>query len=1177
MRMKHTAFRHALAWWSPLLDSVLPIFVTFFTVLASAQQVSAAERGAQALNFQKVASWPDQPRSPVLEVAVHGQYAYLAIGDGGLLVLDVKDPASPEWIGHHFEGQHVKMVRVHNDHLYAATSQHRGSHFQETGEHRGRLHILSLESPENPSEIATYSLGADIRCLDFEGNRLLIGEGEIHSQTAIRSLDVSDPSNPTLIDIIQLKYGRDDVIVPDTIRSVGDQFYVSPGGYIYISDWENTQFLNVAGVSYAGGILRGWQVEGPYVFATHRNFNRTDSNQSNLVDTLSVFDTSDVSNPSLVASLNFSVFPINNTSNGSYGIDGGYEGLSIQDGYAYVCTGIQGLAVIDISNPAQPVFINRIDTPGNATHLEIKNGLAYVADSYGGLQIIDIKDPNQMSILGQFETGLTPRQFISDGDKGIMFSTDHRKHHALIEFLDLSSSSSPQKVGEYQVPYAVDALEYSNDLLFIVGKENRILKLETLDASNPESLQCLSRITLPIEIWLSPPPKILHHPERHHLYVAGLMSEPLSNRFRGHLNKIDISNPAKPQIIEQIITDGNAVTGGLFIDGNHLYQNSFVYGGTDQLDSFPTDSPLDGSSSGTAILPANDWKNDARRVGGLHVSEGKAFVGLGQHGFAVVDVNDPTNPELRSDHTAQGEVLDLTTYQDYLLTAEGEYGVNIYDVSDHDVPHHLGSIATLGPAAYVGMSNRYVYVLEQGFGLAAYSMVKKGVKLIQQPESLSLASGDRATIQLKAFADAPLSYQWYLGETGDTSQPLATETQSTLTTDPITKQERYWVRVTDGQASIDSDTAILTPIPRTRIELIGRWPEDPTTFTRPGFSTDVAVSGPYIYLADGFDGLRILNASDLTVPKIVGHYSSNIHQVAIEKNRLHVNGRIYELLNINNPIAPTQEVMVTESDEVMLPSGDFVFMGGENGWNALNLQNPMRAGGVWPSNELSQNETWNIRGIATSGTYAAASQGWGGIQILDITSPTSPNLLTSYYPNASVQDLAWKNSWIIAAHGDLFTGLELIDMSDPANPKQSASITEPHAHKVAFMESSYAAVTGKGLSVFDYGDPSRLIKVSSDDSDFDTYGLEIHGDLAYVAAGKDGLLIYRITPELKLNPPSIETDGVRLSWLGAPGILLQQTATMPVPNWTDVPDTEGASKILIPFDQASHWYQLIKR
>ena len=1108
---------------------------------------------------------------------MHGQYAYLAIGDGGLLVLDVEDPASPEWIAHLFAGQHVKMVRNYKDHLYVGTSHHRGSHFQETGEHRGLLHILSLDSPENPSEIATYSLGADITCMDFEDNRLLIGEGEIHSQTAIRSLDVSDPSNPSLIDIIQLKYGRDDVIVPDTIKAVGNRFYVSPGGYIYISDWANTQFLNVAGVSYAAGILRGWQVDGDYLFATHRNFNRSDLNQSNLVDTFSVVDTSDVSNPSQIASLNFSVFPLTSDSNGLYGIDGGHEGLIIQDGYAYVCTGIQGLSVIDISNPTQPVFVNRIDTPGNAVHLEVKDGLAYVADSYGGLQIIDVKDPNQMSIIGQFETGLTPRQFIKNGDKGIMFSADHRGHHSLIEFLDLSDSSSPGKVGEYRVPYTVDALEYSTDLLFIVGKERRILKLEILDASDPASVQSLSQVTLPIEIWLSPPPQILYHPDKHHLYVAGLMSEPLSNRFRGYLNKINITHPAKPQIIEQLITDGNAVTGGLFIDGNHLYQNSFVYGGKDQLDSFPTDSPLDHTRSATAILPDNDWKMDARRVGGLHVSGGNAYVGLGQHGFAVVDVNDPANPELRSDHTAQGEVLDLTTYQNYLLTAEGEDGVNIYDVSNHDVPHHLGSISTHGPAAYVGMSNRYVYVLEQGFGLAVYSIVRKGVKLIQQPESLSLASGDRATIQLKAFADAPLSYQWYLGETGDTSQPLASETQSTLTTAPITKQERYWVRVTDGQTSIDSDTAILTPIPGTRIELIGRWPEDPTTFTRPGFSTDVAVSGSYVYLADSFDGLRILDASDLTAPKIVGHYSSNIHQVAIEKNRLHVNGKLYELLNINNPIAPTQVVMVTESEEIMFPSGDFVFIGGENGWNALDLQNPMRAGGVQPSNELSQNETWNIRGIATSGTYAVASQGWGGVHILDITSPTSPNLVTSYYPNASVQDLAWKNSWIIAAHGDLFPGLELIDMSDPANPRQSASITEPHANKVAFMESSYAAVTGKGLSVFDYGDPSKLIKVSSDDSDFDTYGLEIHGDLAYVAAGKDGLLIYRITPELKLNPPLIETNGVRLSWLGAPGILLQQSVTMPAPNWTDVPNTEGASEFLIPLNEANHWYRLIKR
>lgn len=1084
---------------------------------------------------------------------------------------------SPQWTGHLFLGQHVKMVRIYKDHLYVGTSHHRGTHFQDTGGHRGRLNILSLASPIEPVELASYSLGSDITALDFEGDQLLIGEGEIHSQSAIRRMDVSDPSNPQLLDIIQLKYGRDDIIVSDAVKVVGNQFYVTAGASVLISDWSNTQFLNVLGAAYSPGVMRGWHTEGNYLFVSQRNYSRVDLEQTNIVDTLLVFDISDHSKPSQVASLDFSTLPLDGTSNGLFGIDGGYEGLRIQDGYAYVCSGIMGLSVIDVRNPAQPVFVHQIDTPGSATHLEIKNGLAYVADSHGGLQLIDIHDPNQMRIVGQFETGWTPRQFLRDADIGILYSADKRRHQSLIEFLDLSVSSSPKSIGEHKTAYPVDTLEYSKGYLFIVGMERRLYKLEILDTSNPASVQSLSKITLPMEFRTSPPPKILYHPDSKHLYVSGLVSVPNSSRLDGLLNKIDVSNPTKPQIIEQLKTDGPAVTGGLFIDGNHLYQNTFVYGVKDQLDSFPINSPLNTTPSGKVTLPSKDWKNEARRVGGLHVSEGLAYVGMGQHGFAVVDVNDPLNPVLRSDHTAKGEVVDLMTYSNYLLTAEGEYGVNLYDISDPNAVNHLDTIETYGPATHLDLDGAHVVVLEQGFGLGVYSIAKKGVQMIHQPESLNLALGEQATLRVNAFANNPLSYQWYLGNSGDTSQALPTETKSTITTPPITEQQRYWVRVSDGPSSIDSDTAILTPIPRTKIELIGRWPEDPNTFSRPGFSTDVAVSGSYIYLADGFDGLRILNATHLTAPKIVGHYSSNIQQVAIEANRLHVNGKNYEILNIDNPITPTQEVMVANSEDIMFPFGDFVFMGGEGGWNTLDLGNPMRAGGVSPSNELSQNKEWSITGIAASGTLAAAGQGWGGVQILDLNPTTLPSLFTSYYPNGSVQDLTWKDAWILAAHGDLSPGFELIDMSDPSQPKQSASKDYPHVNKVAFMESSYAAITGKGLALFDYGDPSKLVKVGSYDTGYDTYGMEIHGDLAYVTAGKNGLLIYRITPELKLNPPSIETDGVRLSWLGAPGIVLQQSTTMSNPIWTDIPGTEGTNKILIPFNQANQYYQLIKR
>ncbi|MCP4845631.1 MAG: hypothetical protein GY901_11100, partial [Actinomycetia bacterium] len=56
---------------------------------------------------------------------------------------------------------------------------------------------------------------------------------------------------------------------------------------------------------------------------------------------------------------------------------------------AYVADGISGLRVIDVSNPALPVEIGALDTPGLAYDVEVVGDLAYLADGNSGLRVID--------------------------------------------------------------------------------------------------------------------------------------------------------------------------------------------------------------------------------------------------------------------------------------------------------------------------------------------------------------------------------------------------------------------------------------------------------------------------------------------------------------------------------------------------------------------------------------------------------------------------------------------------------------------------------------------------------------------------------------------------------------------------------------------------------------------
>jgi len=65
----------------------------------------------------------------------------------------------------------------------------------------------------------------------------------------------------------------------------------------------------------------------------------------------------------------------------------------VKDGVAFVATGPQGIAVIDVSDPRKPRTLASIETPGAAVRLELRDDLLLVADGSMGAAIVDVTDP----------------------------------------------------------------------------------------------------------------------------------------------------------------------------------------------------------------------------------------------------------------------------------------------------------------------------------------------------------------------------------------------------------------------------------------------------------------------------------------------------------------------------------------------------------------------------------------------------------------------------------------------------------------------------------------------------------------------------------------------------------------------------------------------------------------
>ncbi|HVT03800.1 MAG TPA: hypothetical protein VHL58_10565 [Thermoanaerobaculia bacterium] len=77
--------------------------------------------------------------------------------------------------------------------------------------------------------------------------------------------------------------------------------------------------------------------------------------------------------------------------------------------------------------------------------------------------------------------------------------------------------------------------------------------------------------------------------------------------------------------------------------------------------------------------------------------------------------------------------------------------------------------------------------------------------------SITILSGTSATLSVTATGQAPLTYQWFTGLSGNTVNLIAGATSSTLDTGNLTQTTSFWVRVSGGCApSANSPTITIT-------------------------------------------------------------------------------------------------------------------------------------------------------------------------------------------------------------------------------------------------------------------------------------------------------------------------------------------------------------------------------
>jgi hypothetical protein len=111
--------------------------------------------------------------------------------------------------------------------------------------------------------------------------------------------------------------------------------------------------------------------------------------------------------------------------------------------YVYVGTS-SGFEIIDVRDPAKPLFVSATDTIAYPSDIAVRGSHAYLASSTGGLVIFDISNLQEPWLAGSYflPAGIVSFQL----RENLLFATDRTFNKSGLLILDVSDPSAPRKV-----------------------------------------------------------------------------------------------------------------------------------------------------------------------------------------------------------------------------------------------------------------------------------------------------------------------------------------------------------------------------------------------------------------------------------------------------------------------------------------------------------------------------------------------------------------------------------------------------------------------------------------------------------------------------------------------------------------------------------------------------------
>lgn len=559
---------------------------------------------------------PTNPGTPVYKdtsgeaqsVFVEGNYAFVADLGSGLAIIDISNPLSPGSIYYEPTTGFANDVYVSGDYAYVATGS-------------SGLAVISISDPTNPGPTIYLDTPGNSNGIYVDGNYAYTSElSSFQANNGLRSYDISDPTNPTFADHRET--------FTYWVRSVyvaGDYVYVAAGpmdlAVIDISDP-----INLGQPKYANGpgaVCYDVYVSGDYAYFA--------------VDTngMAIIDISD---------------PINPSSPIYVDTPGNARGVCVEGDYAYIGDGNNGLVIIkigEIIDPEPPYY----ESITNANAVQVVGDYAYVAAA--GLAVVDISDPTNPGPVYYESSAWYSSVYVSGN---YAYLTDDMNNHFRV--VDISDPTNPSFFAfDFLLPYVYDIF-VEGDFAYVSYSDGLFI-VNISDPSDPTPIRIK---TLDHGLGV--------HIEGNYAYVAAGESG---------LAVVDISDPINPGSV--YYEDISGWANDVYVEGDYAYIAADTFGLAIIDISNPTNpgAPVYRSTSGIA--------------NGVWIAGDHAYVADDSSGLAVIDISNPTNPGAPV-YRSTSNAIGVCVEGDYAYIADWNNGLVIIKIMD---PWYILEAPTLEP------------------------------------------------------------------------------------------------------------------------------------------------------------------------------------------------------------------------------------------------------------------------------------------------------------------------------------------------------------------------------------------------------------------------------------------------------------------------------------------------